>query len=174
MNVAGDLITAVKKKDYIETVGCIRKACEEVFGYTEKGKCFQDSEISGQYIVPLVEVAPGLTAILVTNIPGLMLGNVQMLSGECRHYGTSSKKEPEGIVYHVLFSKDNLKLVDDTARLPSGLSPVRFTGYGDRWWKEGELREAPDCFQNTLKVPRDVVSVSEVSLDEFVKEIKGK
>lgn len=172
MNIAESLVKAVEKKDYSSTVECIQRACEEIFGYRKMGECDEDREKDRQPLISIEKIAPGLSALTITNIPELMPKKGEKIFGKCFHCGNSSKENPEGVVPHVIYSvnQGNFKLAGELLFVPS----VRISGYGDRWWDGRDLYQAPPCFEEKLKVPHDVLSLSEVGFEEFIKEIKGK
>lgn len=172
MNIDETLVKAVEKKDYNSTVGCIQRACEEVFGYRKMGECDEDRKKDVQPFISAEKITPHITSLTITNIPELIPKRGEMIAGKCCHYGNSSTKDPEGILYHVIYSRnqDKLRLRGEMLHVPS----VRFSGYGDRWWDGRDLFTAPPCFQEELKVPKDIISVSQFNLEDFVKEIKGK
>jgi hypothetical protein len=172
MNIAESLMKVVEKRDYNSTVGCIQNACEEVFGYRKMGECNEDMEKDRQPFITSEEIAPGLLSLTITNIPELVPKKGEKVFGKCFHYGNSSTKNPEGVVSHVIYSRNqgNFKLAGELLSVPS----VRISGYGDRWWNGRDSYQTPSCFEEKLKVPHDVLSLSEVSFEGFIKEIRGK
>jgi len=168
-NIAETLRMSVENKDYNGTAAAIQRACEEVFGYKKMGECDEVTEKGRQPLISVERIAPGLTALTITNIPELMPKKGERVFGKCFHYGNSSNQNPEGIVSHLTYSggQGNFKLTE-ILLVPS----VGISGYGDRWWNGGDMLQFTPCFVEKLKVPSYVLSLSQVGIDSFIKELE--
>lgn len=154
-----DIKKAVESKDFSKADDYLGQACKQL-GYSKIGEC-SDSEKLKPYAYSM-ELMPGV------KMTAAFIPIAEEAGGKCVHYGNSSKKLPEGVIYGIPFFRNSSKLFTS-----NDIREIKILGYGERWWDAGNIVEFAPCHKEMLKVPKEVVIASELDLDSFIEEIRN-